>query len=142
MKINIGCGKKKYNGFVNIDKLIIHKPDILWDIEFGLPPMIKENTVTHVVAHHILEHINRYEQLMIDIHKVCKPGAKIDILVPEAPGEPAFRDPTHVRFFTKNSFLYFDEWRYLYGYPHFKTFLIRHDTSPDKNLHVILEVIK
>ena len=117
----LGCGPNKSKDFINIDKNIHAKPDILWDLEFGLPPMIEEGSVGRVNAHHVLEHIKNYEQLMFSIHKVCKPGATIDILVPEAPGEPAFRDPTHVRFFTKNSFLYFDSWRNLYNYPHFLT---------------------
>ena len=33
MKLNLGAGNKKYDGFINLDKYKIFKPDILHDLE-------------------------------------------------------------------------------------------------------------
>jgi ubiquinone/menaquinone biosynthesis C-methylase UbiE len=55
-----------------------------------------------------MEHIADVTALMEEIYRVCKPGAKIKIRVPYFKSTAAFKDPTHVSFFTERTFEYFD----------------------------------
>ncbi|MDI6884698.1 MAG: methyltransferase domain-containing protein [Hadesarchaea archaeon] len=108
MKLNLGCGRQKLEGFVNIDSDPKLKPDIVADLEKGLP-MIKDNSVDFVYAHSILEHIKNLSNLMEEIYRVCKNNAVVKIVVPFYGSELAYRDPTHVRVFTEKTFEFFDK---------------------------------
>ena len=109
IKLNLGCGNKKKEGFINIDSTDRVKPDIVWDLEKGLPPNIAYNSVTGVYASHIFEHIRNFIPLMEDIYRVCKNKAKVHAIVPLYTSTHAFSDPTHVRYFGTYSFQYFSK---------------------------------
>lgn len=99
MKLNIGGGYKRYHGFKNVDNDPHCNPDILVnldDVNLVLP--IEDNTVTHVLAEHILEHIgDGFFRLLQELYRICKHGAIIDILVPHPFHEAFLADPTHKR---------------------------------------------
>lgn len=97
MKLNIGSGYRKIEGFTNVDKDPLCNPDIIADLEdLHLP--IEDSTVEYVIAHHVLEHIGvGYLNLMKEIYRVCKHEAIFEIKVPHHRSEEYFGDPTHVR---------------------------------------------
>lgn len=100
MKLNIGGGYKKYEGFHNIDNDPLTEPDFLLDMETDIFP-IEDSTVTEVKAYHILEHLGTgFFHVMKELYRVCKDGAIIDIQVPHHRSEVFYGDPTHVRFIT------------------------------------------
>lgn len=153
--LHLGSGRKRFCSvnikWINIDSNKEVNPDIVWDLELGLPSSIKDNSVDIIITEHLLEHIKEFIPLMKSIHDKCKNNAQVYIKVPPAiyqdkPFEGAFRDPTHVRFFTERSFDYFDketpEGR-LYDLPYFKVFssqVIKPGVDPE--LEVKLIVIK
>ena len=106
LKLNLGSGKKRYDGFINLDKQPLSETDIKWNLE-NTPMPFKTNSVSNVIAEHVLEHITNFVPLMEDIHRICKPGVIVKVMVPYYRYEGAFRDPTHVRFFSENTFDYF-----------------------------------
>ncbi|MFA4819646.1 MAG: hypothetical protein WC613_01665 [Candidatus Aenigmatarchaeota archaeon] len=108
LKINIGSGKKPYEGFINLDRQSMENVDVVWNLE-KTPLPFETDTISEINAEHILEHIKNYIPLMEEIHRICKPGAIVRIWVPYFKYEGAFRDPTHVRFFSERSFEYFTE---------------------------------
>jgi len=97
-KINIGAGGEKLLGFmsVGIDPLV--KPDIVRDIEKGLP--LDDNSVDEIKCSHTLEHIHDLLFVLREFYRVCKDGAKITIIVPLMDAS----DMTHVRFFSEDTF--------------------------------------
>ncbi|NDC96305.1 methyltransferase domain-containing protein [bacterium] len=100
MKINLGSGLKKIDGFLNVDHDPSTNPDFLVDLELENLPF-EDNSVDTIIAHHILEHIgDNFFSLMKEIYRVCKDGAIIDIEVPHHRHENFFGDPTHKRFIT------------------------------------------
>ena len=105
MKLHLGCGVDKKDGYVNCDCSSMVNPDIVMDIEDKLP--FDDNSVDEILMNHILEHINNFIQLMHEIHRVSKPGCKIIIRTPFYSAWGQFNDPTHVRFFTPYTFDYF-----------------------------------
>jgi len=107
-KLNIGAGYLKVPGFKSIDFRKETKPDYLVDLERAkCLKQIKANSVDEVLASHILEHIRNLEGLMLEIYRVCKNGAKMTIRVPYWSHHTAVEDPTHVRYFTEKSMMYF-----------------------------------
>lgn len=106
LRLNLGSGRKRYKGFINVDKQPLPETDMIWDLE-KTPMPFETDSVSEVICEHVLEHITGFVPLMEDIHRVCRPGAVIKVMVPYFRYEGAFRDPTHVRFFSEHSFDYF-----------------------------------
>lgn len=97
MKLNIGGGYKRIDGFHNVDHDPLTKPDFCFDLEKEPWPM-EDNSVDEVRAHHILEHIGEgFFHVMKEMYRVCSAGAIIDIAVPHHRHEHFFGDPTHRR---------------------------------------------
>lgn len=100
MKLNIGSGFQRYEGFVNVDANPLTQPDIVLDLESGIFPF-RDSLVSEVKAHHVLEHLGAgFFHFMKELYRVCEDGAIIDIQVPHHRSEVFYGDPTHVRFIT------------------------------------------
>lgn len=151
MKLNLGCGNTVKPGFINIDK--IRGEGIVYsDLEYGLQ-IIQNESVDYIEAHHVLEHIVNFEYLIQEFARVCKKGAKIDIVVPLAHSLWDVADPSHVRRFNHRTFEYFCE-HFSTSYPtpkYFKLLSQHLEREPNEwfegvewivvNLHVVLEVL-
>jgi ubiquinone/menaquinone biosynthesis C-methylase UbiE len=97
MKINIGAGDTKLEGYVTLDYDALSNPDYQLDIEKDQFPF-EDSTVETVVAHHILEHLGEgYFHCLQEIYRVCKHGAIVDIRVPHPRHDSFLADPTHRR---------------------------------------------
>lgn len=97
-KLNIGSGTSKSLGFINVDIDPSTHPDVLRDIEKGMP--FDDSSVDEIMCSHTLEHIHDLLFVLREFYRVCKNGAKITITVPLM--DPS--DMTHVRFFNKHTF--------------------------------------
>jgi predicted SAM-dependent methyltransferase len=99
IKINLGSGLKRYEGFVNVDDDPLVEPDYLVnldDVNIRLP--FEDNSVEEIKAHHILEHIGSgFIPLMKELYRVCKHGAILDIEAPHHQHDVFYGDPTHQR---------------------------------------------
>lgn len=97
MKLNIGAGDTKYEGFLNCDYSDIFNPDYQFDIEKDVWPF-KDNSVDEIIIHHVLEHLGEgYFHALQEMYRVCKPNAIIDIRVPHFKHQYMWHDPTHKR---------------------------------------------
>lgn len=97
MKLNIGSGYKKIDGYKNVDSSSLCNPDFLFDIGKDRWPF-EDNCVDEIVAHHILEHLGEeFFHCMKEMYRVCKDGAIINILVPFPRHDTFLIDPTHRR---------------------------------------------
>jgi SAM-dependent methyltransferase len=86
-KLNLGCGNKKLNGFINVD--ICGDPDMTCDLS-SFPWPWEDDSVDEVYSSHFLEHVQNYEKTILEIHRILKPGGIIHFLVPH------FRNPLAV----------------------------------------------
>lgn len=108
VKLNLGCGFRLLENFINIDKRPEVKPDLICDVTKGLP--YDDNSVDKVVAFDFLEHIplGKTIEVIEEIWRVLKHGEQLESLTPDAErGQGAFQDPTHVSFWVENSWLYY-----------------------------------
>ena len=71
MKLNLGCGNRKNEGWVNVDKHKIFKPDVLHDLE-KFPYPFEENSVDEMLLSHVLEHIGQNPDIFINIIKYLR----------------------------------------------------------------------
>ena len=108
MKINIGGGLKRIDGFVNVDADPNTKPEYLHNLETDKLPF-EDSTVEEVKAHHILEHIHNLGHVIKEIYRVCKNGAVVDIAFPHHFSRNFFGDYTHCRALTVEMFKQFSK---------------------------------
>ena len=101
MRLNLGCGSNKLEGFVNVDKF--GAPDLQCDLE-QFPWPWADGAVHEVVMNHVLEHLGAASDVFIgivkELYRVCAPGAQIRIAVPHPRHDHFLGDPTHVRVVT------------------------------------------
>ena len=103
--IDIGCGSRKVEGAIGIDGFNQPGVNVVCDLEQSIP--LKTNSVDILHTSHLLEHIQNLVQLMEEVYRVSKPGSQVYITVPYFTSRGAFRDPTHVRYFSEETFQYF-----------------------------------
>jgi len=100
VKLNLGCGSKKLDGYINIDKYDAYNPDIIHDLE-KFPYPFEDNSVDEILLSHVLEHIGQnpdmFNSIIKEFYRICVHGAKIDIRVPHPRHDDFISDPTHVR---------------------------------------------
>jgi hypothetical protein len=109
INLNLGCGSRKFDGFVNVDK---HgDPDVRHDLE-EFPWPWAESSVVLVRLIHVLEHLGRdpdvFIGIMKELYRVCAPGARVEIAVPHPRHDNFLGDPTHVRVVTAQVLSLFD----------------------------------
>ncbi len=78
MKLHLGCGKKKWEGFVNVD---LKDSDMDCDIR-NLP--LNDNVADEIHAIHVCEHffIHELKDVLAEWYRVLKPGGGIAIELP------------------------------------------------------------
>jgi len=104
--VDIGCGAKKLNGAFGLDRRKEPGVNVICDFEHAVP--LKTNSVDVVYMSHIMEHIRDLIPFLEEVYRVCHPGAEVRVIVPYYTSRGAFRDPTHVRFITEDTFQYFE----------------------------------
>ena len=111
MKLNLGCGEVKHDGYINVDKYDVFEPDVIQDLE-KFPWAFEDNSVDEIIMHHVLEHLGQtteeYMNILAELHRICKPDAPIEIFVPHPHHFTFIGDPTHVRAITPEQFSLFD----------------------------------
>lgn len=107
MKLNLGSGGKKHEGYVNVDNQPLEEPDVVCDLALARWPW-EDNSVEEVIAAHILEHIGEgFFHFMQELYRVCAPGALVRIAVPHPRSDLYLNDPTHVRPITPTMLIMF-----------------------------------
>ena len=111
IKLDLGCGECKQEGFVGMDRRKIAGVDIIHDLE-KFPWPLPDESCSVIMASHILEHIEPHNGLFIDVMneawRVIKPGGKFVIASPYANSPAFFQDPTHCNMLTEVTWEYFD----------------------------------
>jgi SAM-dependent methyltransferase len=108
MKLDLGCGLKKKEGFTGLDRLALPGVDIVCDLDRE-PIPLPDDTVDEVHTMHFLEHTADLLAVMQEVWRVCSDGARVSIVVPYFNSIGAYRDPTHRRFFTWETFEHFTD---------------------------------
>ncbi len=126
--INLGSGKDYRPDHLNIDINPHLNPDVVLDLaeSLDLPVSVTsptygditlaENQFDQIVAIDVLEHVPQLPQLMTNCLGLLREGGQFTILVPYDLSLGAWQDPTHVRAFNENSWLYYTQWFWYLGW--------------------------
>jgi SAM-dependent methyltransferase len=96
VRLDLGCGQNKREGFTGVDKYPAPGVDIVHDLAV-FPWPFADNSVDEAHSSHNLEHIDGVDRLPFfqELYRVLKPGATALFITPSADSDRAFQDPTH-----------------------------------------------
>ena len=105
MKLNLGCCDALLPGYVNVD---LHPaPGVtVADLRESWP--WSDSSVNQIRAFDIIEHLPDKIFTMNEMWRVLQPDGQAEIVVPTTDGTGAWQDPTHVSFWNRRSFLYYE----------------------------------
>lgn len=96
MKLDLGCGRVKKQGYLGVDVLKFDGVDVVLDI--GKEPWPwEDNSVEDVYCSHVVEHLEAQERIHFvnELYRVLKSGKKAWIQTPHWASARAFGDLTH-----------------------------------------------
>lgn len=83
MKLHLGCGNKKINGFINVDTRELPSVDVIDDIR--ILSKFEDNSIDLIYASHVLEHIGRREYINVlkKWYQLLKSDGILRIAIPD-----------------------------------------------------------
>lgn len=119
MKLNIGCGDRFLEGYVNIDKYPLDDSVVFGDLDSRIG--LADGCADSILLDNVIEHVSRVEHSMAEVHRLLKPGGEVTIITPHFTSISSWRDPTHRHHLSYFSFDYFSKKRSRYtGSSHFE----------------------
>lgn len=104
--LHLGSGMTPVEGATTVDLNERANPDVVWDLN-ERPWPFKDNSFDGVIALNIVEHLDDFFGTMGEIHRVCRPGAVLSVLVPHFSSSAAHVDRTHKQLMSARSCDYF-----------------------------------
>ncbi len=112
--MNLGCGSRKMEGWLNVDRFAGCQPDQVVDLE-QLPWPWPDGCASEVRLSHVLEHLGQQPDawlgIISELYRICAPGARVFIVVPHPRHDSFLIDPTHVRPVTAEGLAMFSQAR-------------------------------
>lgn len=104
-QLNLGCGRFKKPGFLNVDCDPALEPDVVQDLD-RLPYPFPAQHFRLIEADHVLEHLTEPFQVMAEMHRILQPGGRLVVRVPHF--SRGFTHADHKRGFDVTFPYYFD----------------------------------
>ncbi len=119
MKLDLGCGANKQEGFTGVDICDIPGVDIVHNLEV-FPWPFEDNSVDEVFCSHYFEHTGNPMAFMNELYRIMKPGAKATIICPYYTSIRCWQDPTHKNAISEATFYYYNKgWREINKLQHY-----------------------
>ena len=96
MKIDLGCGKNKREGFVGVDQYQMDGVDVVLDIGNAVWPWA-DGEVEEIHASHFMEHMTAQQRINVvnEAYRVLQDGGKFTVITPHWCSNRAYGDMTH-----------------------------------------------
>ena len=107
MNVNLGCGNVKLADCINVDYRDTEETDIIHDLTVA-PWPFADAQFENAIAKDVIEHILYVVPFLDECWRIIKPGGQLFIRTSYFYAEQAYQDPTHLHYFTLDSFDYFD----------------------------------
>lgn len=116
IKLDLGCGSRKKEGFLGVDQYPMENVDVVLDIGTAPWPW-EDGSVEEIHASHFLEHLTAMQRVhfMNEAFRVLKDGGKATIITPHWASNRAYGDFTHQWPPVAEMFFYYlkQDWRNL-----------------------------
>ncbi len=114
LKLDLGCGDNKREGFKGVDFIKTASTDYVCDL-LAMPWPFEDNSVEEIHCSHFFEHVPGLERgrFIDEVYRILKPGGKATFITPYYNSIRAVQDFTHEwPPVSPNSYLYFNKgWR-------------------------------
>jgi SAM-dependent methyltransferase len=98
--LDIGCGSAKTPGAVGMDISAETDADIVHDLdEFPYP--IEDGSFDQILLQDVIEHVREPIRVFEELHRIARPGARIQLRTPHFSSVLAYGDPTHRHYFSR-----------------------------------------
>lgn len=96
IRLDLGCGKNKKEGFVGVDAMMFDGVDVVTDLALHAWPW-NDGTIEEAHCSHMLEHIpaKLRPHFFNELHRVLKPNGRATIITPHWCSNRAYGDLTH-----------------------------------------------
>lgn len=107
LRINLGCGNKRIEGYIGVDRFPCAAAAVLCDVTRSLP--FRDNSVDEFYLDNLVEHVPDIPALMAEIVRTARSGARISIVTPHFTSLSSWKDPTHLHHLSYFSFDHFEK---------------------------------
>jgi SAM-dependent methyltransferase len=97
--LDIGCGSAKYPGAVGLDISADTDADIVHDLD-AFPYPIEDGSFDQILMQDVIEHVAQPIRVFEELHRIARPGARIQLRTPHFSSVLAYGDPTHRHYFS------------------------------------------
>jgi len=97
--LDIGCGSTKTPGAIGLDISADTAADIVHDLD-DLPYPIEDSSFDQILLQDVIEHVSEPIRVFEELHRIARPGARIQLRTPHFSSVLAYGDPTHRHYFS------------------------------------------
>jgi len=105
-ELNLGCGRRRREGCLNVDRATRVEPDLLWDLD-QFPYPLPDSHFSRIYASDVVEHLIDVPEFMREAHRLLVPRGVLEITTPHFSCANSYTDPTHRHHLGYFSFDYF-----------------------------------
>jgi len=95
MKLDVGCGGNKREGFYGIDIYPYDGVDQVQDLT-QIPWNIESNSCEEIYANQVIEHMPDLKAFLGELHRIAANGCLITLTTPHYSSHNSWADPTHL----------------------------------------------
>jgi SAM-dependent methyltransferase len=97
--LDLGCGAVKTPGAVGLDISPDTAADIVHDLNV-FPYPLEDRSFDQILLQDVIEHIGDPIRMFEELHRIARPGARIQLRTPHFSSVLAYGDPTHRHYFS------------------------------------------
>lgn len=97
--LDVGCGSSKTPGAIGLDISSSTAADIVHDLDV-FPYPIEDASFDEILLQDVIEHVSEPIRVFEELHRISRPGARIQLRTPHFSSVLAYGDPTHRHYFS------------------------------------------
>ena len=97
--LDVGCGSAKTPGAVGLDVSPDTDADIVHDLD-AFPYPVEDASFDQILLQDVIEHVSEPIRVFEELHRIARPGARIQLRTPHFSSVLAYGDPTHRHYFS------------------------------------------